>query len=415
MGTIYRRHRKLWLKYRDPDGKLVRKATEYAVGQEKDAERLLARVEKLVTCGHAEAALGETGPLTVARWAGRWIEQRKATVEGWAIDKQRIDDYVLPALGELSLIDVQPHHIRDLVLAMRQRSMRDGKPMAPRTLLSAYSAVRVMFSDAVADGLIPGTPCVLRKGVLPKLRDKDPLWRATAVFTREEIELLIASPSVLPDRRVVHALQALAGLRHGEVAALRWSHYDGDARPLPRLLVAFSYSSRQLKVKVNKTETTRPVPVHPALWRLLEWWRTVGWPLVYGREPGADDLIAPTRRGTPRHLTDSAEGRRRDLEVLGLRHRRGHDLRRTMISLAVADGARPEIVKLITHTPRTGSAFDLYISMPWETLCTEIAKLRISQTCAPELGTGLGTAVVDIRNQTGKTATPAGFEPASLP
>ncbi len=415
MGTVYRRHRKLWLKYRDPDGALVRKATEYAVGQEKDAERLLARVEKLVASGKAQAALGETGPLTVARWAARWIEQRRATVEGWAIDKQRLEDYVLPSMGELRLVDVEPSHIRDLVLSMRQRTMRDGKPMAPRTLLSTYSAVRVMFSDAVADGLIPSSPCVLRKGVLPKLRDKDPTWRATAVFTRDEVEALISSPQLLPDRRVMHALEALAGLRHGEMAALRWSHYDPSARPLPRVLVAFSYSSRQLKTKVNKTETTRPVPVHPALWRLLEWWRSVGWPLVYGREPEPDDLVVPTRKGTPRHLKDAWEGRRRDLDALGLRHRRGHDLRRTMISLAVADGARPEIVKLVTHTPRSGSAFDLYISMPWETLCSEIAKLRISTTCAPELGTGLGTGVVSIRNHKETGATPAGFEPASLP
>ena len=69
MGTIYRRHRKLWLKYRGPDGKLVRKATEYAVGQEKDAERLLARVEKLVRAGKAQDALGVTSCDSVARWS----------------------------------------------------------------------------------------------------------------------------------------------------------------------------------------------------------------------------------------------------------------------------------------------------------------------------------------------------------
>ncbi|WPB74143.1 hypothetical protein KYC5002_34565 [Archangium violaceum] len=53
------------------------------------------------------------------------------------------------------------------------------------------------------------------------------------------------------------------------------------------------------------------------------------------------------------------------LEALGLRHRRGHDLRRTMISLARTDGARKDILKLCTHTRRkSGNTIDLYTTFP---------------------------------------------------
>jgi hypothetical protein len=40
------------------------------------------------------------------------------------------------------------------------------------------------------------------------------------------------------------------------------------------------------------------------------------------------------------------------LKLLGLRHRRGHDLRRTMISLARTDGARKDILALCTTRRR---------------------------------------------------------------
>jgi hypothetical protein len=50
---------------------------------------------------------------------------------------------------------------------------------------------------------------------------------------------------------------------------------------------------------------------------------------------------------------------RDDLAALGWRHRRGHDLRRTLISLARTDGARKDILELCTHTPRKGSAIDV--------------------------------------------------------
>jgi hypothetical protein len=68
-----------------------------------------------------------------------------------------------------------------------------------------------------------------------------------------------------------------------------------------------------------------------------------------------------------------------DLETLGLRHRRGHDLRRTLITLALTDGADKWKLELCTHTPRKKDrAIDLYNSQPWESLCAEIAKLKVT-------------------------------------
>ncbi|MCY1080618.1 hypothetical protein [Archangium lansingense] len=56
--------------------------------------------------------------------------------------------------------------------------------------------------------------------------DKAPTWRATAIFTRDELEMLISDSRVPPDRQVLYALQGIAALRHGAAAGLRWKHYD---------------------------------------------------------------------------------------------------------------------------------------------------------------------------------------------
>ena len=72
----------------------------------------------------------------------------------------------------------------------------------------------------MADEFIDATPCVVIKGELPKKTDKDPSWRATAVYTREEIEQLISDQRIPEDRCVLYALEAVAGPRHGEAAAL---------------------------------------------------------------------------------------------------------------------------------------------------------------------------------------------------
>jgi hypothetical protein len=57
--------------------------------------------------------------------------------------------------------------------------------------------------------------------------------------------------------------------------------------------------------------------------------------------------------------------------------RRAHDLRRTFITLCRADGARADLLEMVTHAPR-GNIINIYTSMPWENLCAEVAKLRIA-------------------------------------
>jgi hypothetical protein len=65
-----------------------------------------------------------------------------------------------------------------------------------------------------------------------------------------------------------------------------------------------------------------------------------------------------------------------DLRTLGLRERRGHELRRTFVTLAQVDGARRDLLETMSHGPR-GDIVSIYTSFPWPALCAEIAKLKI--------------------------------------
>jgi hypothetical protein len=65
-----------------------------------------------------------------------------------------------------------------------------------------------------------------------------------------------------------------------------------------------------------------------------------------------------------------------DLERLGMRPRRQHDLRRTFISLCLGDGASKDILRWITHAPE-GDVVDDYTTLLWNPFCREVAKLQI--------------------------------------
>jgi integrase len=366
---IFIRGRRLWARFKDAEGRWVNKATPYEVGQEGDAERYLARrIANAAAVREADERAGrpEGGPMQLREFAEKWLKERRALgVRSIADDESRMKRHILPRLGDLDLDQIQSRHVREFVIALRTKTTSKKEKLAPRTIRNVYGLISTMFRDAVAEGLIASTPCVLRRGVLPPKADKDPAWRATAIYTRGEIERLISERLIPEDRRVLYAIKGLAGLRHGEASSLRWRQYDATMEPLG-----------SLSLEVTKTGVPRRVPVHPTLARVLAEWKLAGWERTFGRQPTGEDLVVPTRNGTERSRQEAPKALRLDLDALKLRARRGHDLRRTFITLAQVDGARRDLLETITHGPR-GDIVSVYTTFPWPALCAEVQKLKI--------------------------------------
>ncbi len=149
-----------------------------------------------------------------------------------------------------------------------------------------------LFRDAQLKGLIEATPCVLTDRQLGPLVDKGPEWRLGAVFTREEAEILISHEQIPFNRKLYYGFGVLAGMRPGEIAALRWRHTP-EMEPLGRMTVAHAYNTRKNRAKGTKTNSVRYVPVHPTLAAMLAEWRLSGWVSMMGRQPEPDDLLLP--------------------------------------------------------------------------------------------------------------------------
>ena len=57
-----------------------------------------------------------------------------------------------------------------------------------------------------------------------------------------------------------------------------------------------------------------------------------------------------------------------------------------MISLAIEDGARKDLLERCTHNPgKPERAIDSYVTLSWSPLCAEVAKLRISRQARGQL------------------------------
>lgn len=402
MASIYARGEVLWMNFKNQLGRRECRSTGLRVGQEAQARELAAEVERQATEVRGTTAKtrrrgpdappviapkdaivppraphigheARDGALTVEQYGEQWIKRRKkasATQEA-----AQLRTHVFPLIGQMALADVRPKHIRDLVEALKEkrsvaRKCKDKK-LAPRTVLHIYGCVRLMFKGAVVDDHIETSPVVVEMGVLPMNVDKDPDWRPSAIFDRDEVIALISDPRIAEYRRVAYAIEALAGVRHGEMAGVRWSSYDETTKPLGRLVI-----SRSGEKQGTKTQLTRQVPVHPTLAKILTRWKRSGWAEKYGREPRPDDLVLPTHDLKVRKAAQTLKAFRDDLAMLGFRTRRSHDLRRTFITLALVDGARRDVLKPLTH-PSKQDILNLYTSYPWPTICEEVAKLRV--------------------------------------
>ena len=362
--SVYKRGTIWWVRYMGPV-KLERESAHTT--DKRIAERYERRRRAEVKAGTWQP-VASTRALTVAQWAETWIQRQHDRKLSTARDMEtRLRLHVLPTLGAMPLAEVRPRHVIALVEALR------AGELAPRSVHHCYEALRGAMRDAQIAEHIIASPCVLPPGTLPKKRDKVPTWRAGALFTRGEVEQLISDERVPTDRRTLYALLFLGGLRHGEGSGRRWRDYDDRAEPLGRLVVATQYDGDELK-----TENPRVVPVHPLLAAMLAEWKLSGFGMYFGRSPRPDDWIVPSRRGTYRRVRHTLRRLHEDLERIGMRHRRTHDLRRTFISLARADGASRDVLKAITHG-QSAEILDQYTTWPWATLCGAVSCLRVER------------------------------------
>ena len=398
MASIYERDGRLRCRIKGHDGRWIDKATGCAVGQEAEAERYAKTAQSIEDAKRRGTSAADTS--TVSAFAEPWIEDRKKLDLDWRHDRTALVMHVLPHIGRLRVGDVRTPQIVDLFKHIRTTPLEStGKSPAPRTVRNIYSVVSALFRDAKLAGKIDQTPCCLDARQLGTLRDADPEWRAGALFTRDEVQTIISTPTIPWDRRMVYALELLMGGRTGEVAALRWRHYDSAKQPLGEMLVAHSYDSREHRVKGTKTNAVRHVPVHPTLAAMLAEWRLSGWAAMMGRQPEPDDLIVPLppaaaaarteREGEPfrDHNYSGKQWRNFDEPALGWRHRRHYDTRATFITLTLEDGASREIIETrVTHTRKRRGAFDGYNrGLQWAATCAEVAKLQIRRLSAVEL------------------------------
>jgi integrase len=264
------------------------------------------------------------------------------------------------------------------VLELSETLIARGE-ISPKSVRNCIGIVSSIFRLAVLEGAVEVNP------VSQTPRDGLPSMGSSGgpTYSRDEALALLMDPRIGWDRRVVYALQFFTGMRIGEVCGRRWHDWKPDAKPLGSLRVHSQYDDQPLKTAKSGDSKERMVPVHPELEKVLWCWQGEGFEAVYGRPPGPDDFIVPDPRNmAARTQSQATKAHKRDAELIGVRNKGSHALRRFMISAARSSGACRDVLEQITHNAR-GAIIDIYTSWEWPALCEAVSCLKVDPDRLP--------------------------------
>lgn len=179
-----------------------------------DAERFLTTMQADVLRGTYVDPVA--GRVTFTEYAAQWRAAQVHRPTTRAYVETMIRRHALPHFGARSLGSVRPSEVQAWVRGL-------GEVLAPATVEVVYRYVGAIFRAAVADRLIPSSPCV---GVrLPKVEPRQVVPPST-----EDVYALTAA---MPARyRALVVLAAGTGLRQGECLGLELRHVDFLRRTL---------------------------------------------------------------------------------------------------------------------------------------------------------------------------------------
>lgn len=200
------------------DGRRVTRSTGLDLGQEDQAEEILARtLEDLRAAPTPEPA----APGTVRAWGEKWIEDRKSRGKlEWIYEQSHLEHFAYPVLGRRRLQEVTDVEMLDWARGLERQTGPSGKTPSPKYVRKITATVRALFKEAARRHLVERSPCIWDDSDLPALEANARV--VGAGFELADVRALISDPRIREDRRVLYALEFLTGMRTGEAAARRW-------------------------------------------------------------------------------------------------------------------------------------------------------------------------------------------------
>ena len=334
-GSIQRRGQHSWritlsMGY-DAAGKRIRKF-HTVKGTKQDAER---RKRELLGAVDKGAPIDLTKE-SVAQYLNRWLLARVGTIrENTRYGYQRvIERYVIPAIGQHHLTQLQPGHIKQMEADLLMRGI------SGTTVAQTQRILHRALEDAVAENIVLRNACSGIKA--PRKSGKE-----MQTLNSEQLGRLLDASEQSQYGDLIH-LAAHTGLRRGELVGLKWEDIDLD-RGVIRVVRSVSRVPGQgFTVDSPKTASgKRAVDIEPEVVSRLHRHRASLAEQHLGLGPAWTDegWVFPREDGSCQDPTMVSRFYHQLVKILRLPPVRLHDLRHTHATMLLEAGMNFKVVQ----------------------------------------------------------------------
>lgn len=272
---------------------------------------------------------------TIADWMDEWVSEYLPNIEettrvGY---KTKIRCYIKPAIGDILIQSLRTEHVQRMVNDMMNRGL------SPKNIRDTYNNINAAMKLAVKTHLVQYNPC---EGVsLPKKKRY-----SAEVYSPEMIRKLLDIAKGT-DMYLPILILVTAGLRRGELLALRWKDIDFK-KGVIKVRSNMVNGLNGCIIKTPKSEAgIRDIHIgEDVMWELkLAHKRYIEDALYYGNGFQKLDFVICQEDGSPLRPDSMSQKWRRFLVSNELPKIRLHDLRHSNATALIQAGVNPRVVQ----------------------------------------------------------------------
>lgn len=316
---------------------------------------------------------------TFSEYASHWIEYHKNEVrpQSMSLYENHLRKHILPIIGDVPIKDLHPDQIRSVLNAAAEKSHN--------TVLKIRSIIKLILDAAIEDDIIPYNPTPKVKQIGKQQKEKHALTEAQVESLKSAVSGEKCEPFVL--------IGLYTGMRQGEILALKWEcvHLDVKDPYIEVKRTLNTINGKSIISDVTKTAAgKRNIPIPTALQDYLSNMKRQGEYVIsykgsflpinkfsaytycihqqeekneirtYTRKDGSISVYNYTRK-----LGDYIPALKKYVTLDF--HFHPHLLRRTYITMLIANGMDPKTVQYLAGHASSRITMDIYAQVMYNT------------------------------------------------
>ena len=337
----------------DPVTGRRRRQTRTVSGTKKEAQRILTELMQQVNIG---ALVNASRDATLGEFLTDWLDYKATQVRPLTLRRYRgiVEVNVIPYLGDVPLVRLEPQHLLDLYKRLSRGGRRDGATggLSETTLTHVHRVVSEALRDAVRQGRVIRNVAQAVSSPRPSPPELKDINSDDVNRLLDEAEKSMFYPAI--------ALAAFTGLRRSEVFGLQWGDVDLDLMTLSVRRVLHERIGGGFDLQPPKTaRSRRQVDLTPCAAMALRTHRE-GQEELVGCPVPSDRFVFSHPDGTPWRPNTLTRAFGRIARKVALNGVRLHDLRHAHATLMLKDNVHPKVVSERLGHATIATTMDIY-------------------------------------------------------